>query len=338
MWMKQNQNYSGCTGNHSSPDGTNALIWNAAVLDAYAHYLSLFVSAYKTHGINVTAMMVQNEPYANGCNYPKCEWTGAQMRDFVRDHAGPVSRGNSPPPVCCFLLSSLRCPIPFGGPHRSPTNRPSFPLLPAYPSSQRFAADHAGECSMWLGTLNTEDFLECPNTVLADVDTRKYIGGAALQWAGKGMVQRVQQTFGADLPLIQSENECGDGSNTWDYAMVRWHGDCESEFIFSGPAVVVLSHQPMNPPTHRPTDPPTPPTPPTHRPANPNPPNMPPPPSQSVVHLRLDAALPWQRCGGLRVLVSESGCSTRPAFAISTGPHPTQTNLVHLSLLEGTRF
>ena len=172
MWMKQNQNYSGCTGDHDSPDGTNSLIWETDVLDAYAHYLSLFVSAYKTHGINVTAMMVQNEPYADGCNYPKCEWTGAQMRDFVRDHAGP-----------------------------------------------RFAADHADECSMWLGTLNTDDFLECPNTVLADVDARKYIGGAALQWAGKGMVQRVQQTFGGDIPLIQSENECGDGSNTWDYAM-----------------------------------------------------------------------------------------------------------------------
>ena len=27
--------------------------------------------------------------YAGSCNYPKCEWTGAQMRDFLRDHAGP---------------------------------------------------------------------------------------------------------------------------------------------------------------------------------------------------------------------------------------------------------
>ena len=67
--------------------------------------------------------------------------------------------------------------------------------------------------------LNTDDFLECPNTVLSDVDARGYIGGVALQWAGKGMGQRVQQSFGDALPLIQSENECGDGTNTWDYAM-----------------------------------------------------------------------------------------------------------------------
>ena len=103
MWMKQNQNFSGCsngTCSKASPDGCNAgkdgnppnvMIQDPAgrVLGAYAHYLSLFVSAYKSHGIDVTAMMVQNEPYADGCNYLKCEWTGEQMRDFIHDHAGP---------------------------------------------------------------------------------------------------------------------------------------------------------------------------------------------------------------------------------------------------------
>ena len=71
---------------------------------------------------------------------------------------------------------------------------------------------------MWLGTLNTEDFLECPNTVLSDIATKKFVGGAALQWAGKGMVERVAQTW-PDLPIIQSENECGDGTNTFEYAI-----------------------------------------------------------------------------------------------------------------------
>jgi O-glycosyl hydrolase len=90
MWMKQNHNFSGCsngTCSKANPDGCNAgkdgnppnaMIQDPAgrVLGAYAHYLSLFVSAYKSHGIDVTAMMVQNEPYATGCNYPKCQWTG----------------------------------------------------------------------------------------------------------------------------------------------------------------------------------------------------------------------------------------------------------------------
>lgn len=185
MWMKQNQNFSGCsngTCSKENPDGCNAgkegnppnaLVHDPAgrVPSAYAHYLSLFVSAYKERGINVTAMMVQNEPYSGGCNYPKCEWTGEQMRDFIHDHAGP-----------------------------------------------RFEQDHNGSCKMWLGTLNTFDFLECPNTVLSDIATKRFIGGAALQYAGKGMIERVHQTW-PDLPLIQSENECGDGTNTYDYAI-----------------------------------------------------------------------------------------------------------------------
>jgi glucosylceramidase len=62
------------------------------------------------------------------------------------------------------------------------------------------------------------DFLECPNTVLSDIATKRFIGGAALQYAGKGMIERVHQTW-PDLPLIQSENECGDGTNTYDYAI-----------------------------------------------------------------------------------------------------------------------
>ena len=131
------------------------------MLDAYALYLSKFVTAYKAHSIPVTAMMVQNEPYAGGCNYPKCEWTGVQMRDFILEHAGP-----------------------------------------------RFATDHGDATKMWLGTLNTFDFLECPNTVLSDIAAKGMIGGAALQYAGKGMVERVAKTW-PDLPLIQSESECG---------------------------------------------------------------------------------------------------------------------------------
>ena len=61
-------------------------------------------------------------------------------------------------------------------------------------------------------------YTQCPNTVLSNIATKRFIGGAALQWAGKDMVERVHQTW-PDLPLIQSENECGDGSNSYDYAI-----------------------------------------------------------------------------------------------------------------------
>jgi glucosylceramidase len=52
------------------------------------------------------------------CNYPKCDWTGVQLRDFIKLYAGP-----------------------------------------------QFEKDHPNTTKMWLGTLNTDDFLECPNTV-----------------------------------------------------------------------------------------------------------------------------------------------------------------------------
>jgi glucosylceramidase len=172
VWMKQNGHYSCCNSTGGIVNAKPcALIQTADVQQVYAKYLSKFVSAYKDHGIEVTAMMVQNEPYASGCNYPKCDWTGVMLRDFIKLYAGP-----------------------------------------------QFEKDHANSTKMWLGTLNTDDFLECPNTVLSDPLVRKYVGGVAMQWAGKNAVQRVHETW-PEIDLIQSENECGDGKNTYDYAI-----------------------------------------------------------------------------------------------------------------------
>jgi glucosylceramidase len=186
MWMKQNQNYSGCNATGQScqndPYCQNSLIQSKEVQGAYAHYLSKFVTAYAEYGIDVTAVMVQNEPYASGCDYPKCEWTGKQLRDFIKLYAGPRFEADFPPT-----------------PGKDENDRPKI----------------------WLGTLNTDDFLECPNTVLSDPGVRKYVGGIAMQWAGKNAVQRVHDTW-PEIPIIQSENECGDGSNTWDYAIYIW--------------------------------------------------------------------------------------------------------------------
>ena len=40
--------------------------------------------------------------------------------------------------------------------------------------------------------------------VLSDPEVRKYVGGVAMQWAGKYAVQRVHETW-PEIPLIQSE-------------------------------------------------------------------------------------------------------------------------------------
>ena len=39
-----------------------------------------------------------------------------------------------------------------------------------------------------------------------------------MQWAGRANIAALHRAF-PDLPLTQSESECGDGTNTWQYAM-----------------------------------------------------------------------------------------------------------------------
>lgn len=78
---------------------------------------------------------------------------------------------------------------------------------------------------IWLGTINAPssgDYLHTDydyyaNTVLSDTDAKKYISGVGYQWGGKHAIQRTHESW-PELPLLQTENECGDGENTWDYA------------------------------------------------------------------------------------------------------------------------
>lgn len=81
----------------------------------------------------------------------------------------------------------------------------------------RFRQDKL-DCEIWLGTLNTDDHCGYAHTVLADARARSYVGGVGYQWAGKGAVQRTHQAW-PEIPILQTENECGDGQNTWDYAL-----------------------------------------------------------------------------------------------------------------------
>jgi len=78
-------------------------------------------------------------------------------------------------------------------------------------------------CEIWLGTINGDenrlecDFSEMAFKVLTDDIAQKYIKGVSYQWFGKNSVERNVECF-PDIPVIQSENECGDGKNTWEYA------------------------------------------------------------------------------------------------------------------------
>lgn len=51
---------------------------------------------------------------------------------------------------------------------------------------------------------------------------RRCVKGAAFQWNGKYAVMQAKEDF-PDLDIIQSECQCGDGENSWDYAMYLCH-------------------------------------------------------------------------------------------------------------------
>lgn len=144
------------------------LVWRREYLEAYARYFVKFVQAYRQEGVTISQIHPQNEPVADQ-KFPSCVWTGAQLRDFIRDHLGPV-----------FARQKL-------------------------------------DCEIWLGTLNTDDYNGYPLTVLSDPAANRYVAGVGFQWAGKGAIQRTRASW-PDKRLMQTENECGDGKNTWAYA------------------------------------------------------------------------------------------------------------------------
>ena len=157
-------------------------------LSAYAQYFVKFVEAYRRAGILIDQVHVQNEPVANQ-KFPSCMWTGEELRDFIRDYLGPA-----------FRQAHLNTEI-------------------------------------WLGTINapgcdhrrllfdkwaTEDYDYFAHIVLADPDALQYIAGVSYQWGGKIAIQRTFESWWPRIRLMQSENECGFGDNTWEYARYVW--------------------------------------------------------------------------------------------------------------------
>ncbi|MDQ8737037.1 glycosyl hydrolase [Paenibacillus sp. LHD-38] len=156
------------------------LRWEKDILEAYALYFVRFVEAYAAEGITIHQVHVQNEVVADQ-KFPSCVWTGEQLREFIRDYLGP--------------------------------------------SFER----HNLDTEIWLGTINAPeawdewlkkketDFNGYANTVLSDPEAYKYVKGVGYQWAGKHAIQRTVQSY-PELRYMQTENECGDGENTWFYA------------------------------------------------------------------------------------------------------------------------
>ncbi|MEA4939741.1 MAG: glycoside hydrolase family 30 beta sandwich domain-containing protein [Christensenella sp.] len=164
------------------------LVWTPENLSAYANYFAKFVLAYAEQGVHIDQIHVQNEPVANQ-KFPSCMWTGEELRVFIRDYIGPVLK--------------RQCP----------------------------------STELWLGTINapgcdynrlifdkwaTEDYDYFANIVLSDERALAFIAGVSYQWGGKIAIQRTFESWWPRVRLMQSENECGFGDNTWDYALYVW--------------------------------------------------------------------------------------------------------------------
>jgi glucosylceramidase len=77
--------------------------------------------------------------------------------------------------------------------------------------------EHNLDCEIWAGTIEKPDYVAWAHTILADPEARKFISGVGYQWAGQGAVQRTHASW-PQPGLMQTENECSDGKNTWEYA------------------------------------------------------------------------------------------------------------------------
>ncbi|MDZ7317209.1 MAG: glycosyl hydrolase [candidate division KSB1 bacterium] len=158
QWMKINRFYA-CQGEQE----TSRLRWEPQVLRAYALYFSKFIQAYRSEGINLVQLHVQNE--VDACQiFPSCLWSGEELTEFYRDY-----------------------------------------LIP------RLDADGI-DIELWLGTINHGDIRKYADVMFADPVCRARVTGVSYQWDGKHAVADTRRKY-PEKKLMQSENECGDGSN-----------------------------------------------------------------------------------------------------------------------------
>jgi len=84
-----------------------------------------------------------------------------------------------------------------------------------------FIADYLGpkfkednlDTKIWLGTIERPQ-IERVDAVLEYPHVLDYVQGLGFQWAGKGAIKDAHAKY-PNLQLMQTETECGDGSNDW---------------------------------------------------------------------------------------------------------------------------
>ena len=147
-WMKTNR---------STDSG--AMRAEPAIYDAYARYLLKFAQAYRAEGLPLLALCPQNEP-GTLTDYPSCEWSGEQLRDFIRDHMGPVFAKEGGPAIWLGTINEPKLEQ-----YIEPTM--TDPAAARYVSAiglQWFALGIAPECARrWPDVMIAQTETECGN-------------------------------------------------------------------------------------------------------------------------------------------------------------------------------
>lgn len=86
-WMKTNKSWMG--------GGNPTINHNAQTWTAYALYFSKFIKGWKDAGLSINIIYPQNEPGYNDVNHPSCAWSGAELKDWVRDYLYPKFKADT---------------------------------------------------------------------------------------------------------------------------------------------------------------------------------------------------------------------------------------------------
>jgi glucosylceramidase len=80
------------------------------------------------------------------------------------------------------------------------------------------------DTDIFFGTLNADEnaYNDYANLILHDPEVSQYVKGISYQWAGKYALPVTHESW-PEKTIIQSENECGDGKNDWNYAWYVYH-------------------------------------------------------------------------------------------------------------------
>lgn len=183
-WMKHNKHYAsaytgeaydvkyrnGLSADKIGYEGTDMFIQDSLYLQAYALYFSKFIESYKEQGIDIFAVMPQNE-FNSAQIFPSCCWTAASLANFIGNYLGPAMKER--------------------------------------------------DIKVMFGTMERADEA-LVDTVLTDPASSQYVSGVGFQWAGKDAIKGIHERY-PEMPLFQTEQECGDGRNDWSGAMYSWN-------------------------------------------------------------------------------------------------------------------